>query len=80
MTYDSDRAARKVYAQSQSKPIAYDQSRTMHDLAIVCAACARKTASKDLGNEIYEGEEWGGPIPHCERCGCEIEGLMEVES
>jgi hypothetical protein len=58
--------------------VGIDTSEDMYDLSIVCASCYEAGEIGSEGSELYEGDEWGGPVPECTVCGGEIRGLCEV--
>lgn len=58
-------------------PVGLDTSPDMHTVIVVCAQCQLPT---DRGAALYPGDEWGGPLPACSRCGCVLDGLDEVSS
>jgi hypothetical protein len=64
----------------EARIVAYDMSTSAYDLRLVCATCGDAGESAPGAPALYEGEEWGGPVPPCEVCGCQIDGLEEVAS
>jgi hypothetical protein len=69
-----------VSAPVTDRIVGVDTSEDMHHLSIVCPSCYEAGEIGSEGVELYEGEEWGGPVPDCAVCGAEIHGLVEVES
>ena len=61
--------------EDEEKVVAYDISEDKDNLALLCPDCG----SPEDGSLLFEGEEWGGPVPLCNACGREIEGLVSVD-
>lgn len=53
--------------------IAYDVSEDMDNLALRCPKHGNR---RTRGVPLYAGDEWGGTVPPCERCGAAIVGLI----
>jgi hypothetical protein len=62
-------------AYETDKIIGYDTSESASDLSIVCSDCHQES---DGGEILHEGDEWGGIVPDCSRCGGAIIGLTHV--
>jgi hypothetical protein len=56
--------------------IGYDTSSSAHDLSVICEACSDEHGDGG-GSPIYDGDEWGGPIPACSHCGEALSGLVQ---
>ena len=68
-----------AYGRPDAKIIGYDTSESAYDLSVICDECSEEHGDGG-GSAVYEGDEWGGPLPCCSVCGRELSELVEVAS